>query len=361
MRKYRILVLVVSFFLSYSWVISQPTISGGSTLCMGTTKLLSATQGYTTYLWNTGQTTSFIIISNPGTYSVTVTDQNGASDQASINVVEVPNPNPIIQGSNTICPEGSQILDAGNWSSYSWSDGRVSQTLSISNPGTYSVTVTDQNGCTGEASKTVQLQTVTPISITGDTEICEGESTTLSVVPITGSIQWSTGSMNLSINVNTGGNYSVTVTDNNNCQVTESVFVSSPDPSISCPGDIYITVQEPGVEAVANFNIAVLNSCGANIPILQVDTSGYESGDMFPLGSTPQSYKLDTEGVQQSTCTFTVNVVQRSDNVVIMESGDLYVKGIYKGAIYQSPDGTCWKLTINNLGEIKALKIDCPN
>jgi hypothetical protein len=338
----------------------QVQIVGGDKLCVGTTKTLTASAGFQSYLWSTGATTSSIQITSPGPYSVTVTDNNTCAGDASVNITEVSNPSPIIEGPDFICPGSTETLDAGNWNTYEWNDGRTSSTLSITTSGSYSVTISDQNGCEGIANKNVQEYTTTPISIEGNLSICEGESTILTVNPAIGAILWNTGSSNPSIPVSTSGTYSVTVTDNNLCQVTESVEVIAPLPSISCPEDIYVTVHDPTIDTVVHFNIAIVDNCGVSIPIIQTDPSGLTSGDLFPLGTTPQSYMIDTEGTQLGSCSFNVHVVQKSAKTIIMENGDLYVKGLYKGAIYQSPDGSCWKITINNQGEIKALKIDCP-
>ena len=338
----------------------QVQILGGNALCEGSTKTLTASIGFSEYLWNTGETTASIDINTPGNYSVTVTDNNNCSGDASIVITQVSNPNPIIQGPGTICPGTSNLLDAGSWSTYQWNDGRNTQQLSINSAGTYTVTITDQNGCEGVANKMVQEYEVSTISISGNTEICDGDNTTLMVNPSSGMILWNTGSTNSSILVNMTGIYDVTVTDVNMCQVTESVNVTNPVPSLSCPEDIFITVHEPTLDTSVHFNIDILNACGNNLPIVQTDTSGFQSGDSFPLGTTSLSFLLDVEGNQQGGCSFNVNVVQKSQKVIKMENGDLFLKGIYKGAIYQSPDGSCWKIVVTNKGEIRALKIECP-
>ncbi len=338
----------------------QVQILGGNTLCQGSSKTLMTNTGFNSYQWSTNESNSSIVINTPGTYSVTVTDNNNCIGEASILITQVSNPTPNILGPDFICPGSTEILDAGNWSTYKWSDGRNTRQFPINDGGSFNVTVTDENGCSGVANKVVQAYDVTPITIDGNTEICDGESTSLSVNPSSGTIMWSTGEMVPSIQVNQIGAYGVTVTDANMCQVSELVLVSNPLPSISCPDDIYLTVHEPTLDTVVQFNIVVLNTCGASIPIVKIDTSGYNSGDSFPIGITPQSYILDTEEAQLGSCSFIVNIVQKSQNVIKMQNGDLYLKGIYRGAIYQSLDGTCWKIVISNEGEIKALKIDCP-
>jgi len=130
-----------------------------------------------------------------------------------------------------VCAGTNVTFDAGpNRQSYAWyfngtpySTG--SQTITVSNPGTYSVTV-DDHGCM--LSDTVQLDNypfITPV-ITGTTGFCQGASQPLSVTPAFSSYLWSTGATTQSVTVSATGTYSVTVTDNNTCNHTASAAVT---------------------------------------------------------------------------------------------------------------------------------------
>ncbi|HMS52563.1 MAG TPA: hypothetical protein PKD56_09555, partial [Chitinophagales bacterium] len=67
-----------------------PIILSSGYLCEGKSITLSASKGFDTYLWSpNGETKSDIIITSGGTYGVTVTDQNGCTGQASIDVEEI--------------------------------------------------------------------------------------------------------------------------------------------------------------------------------------------------------------------------------------------------------------------------------
>lgn len=103
------------------------------------------------YLWSTTETTENITVTQTGTYSVTFTDGTGcqATDEV---YVEFGSGNVIVDlGPDTALCNGETItLDAGaGFTSYEWSTQETGQTLDVSIPGDYSVTVTDAQGCTG--------------------------------------------------------------------------------------------------------------------------------------------------------------------------------------------------------------------
>jgi len=120
------------------------------TVCEGETVSLNAGAGFSSYAWSTGATGQSIIVTQTGTYSVVVTNANGCTDLDAITVFV--NPAPVVDlGPDFVLYIGeTATLDAGTGISqtYLWSDGSTEQTLTISDGGSYSVTVTSTNGCT---------------------------------------------------------------------------------------------------------------------------------------------------------------------------------------------------------------------
>ena len=212
-------------------------ISGTDTLCLGNSTTLTASGG-SSYLWSTGATTVAITVSPSATttYSVTVTDGNGCTDAASVAVVVNPLPTAGITGVNVICAGDSTTLTASGGSSYLWSNGAATASVTVSPAATttYSVTVTDGNGCTDVASRTVTVNPLPNAAIAGDTIICLGESTTLTASGGSGYL-WNTGATTASLTVApaTTTGYSVTVTNANGCTAiaTANVMVDSLPPS----------------------------------------------------------------------------------------------------------------------------------
>ncbi len=210
---------------------ANPSILGNTSLCSGGYTTLTATGG-DTYHWSTGATTASINVNTAGNYSVTASTNNGCSGSASVNVVQNQPVNVTITGNSVICSEIGTTLTATSGASYQWSSGQTTQSISVNTPGNYSVTVTNNNGCSGSSSQAVTM--MEPAVISGNTHICQGESTTLSVSG-TGTYTWSTGAHTSSITVSTPNNYSVTASLPNGCSSTASANVTvgtTPTPSI---------------------------------------------------------------------------------------------------------------------------------
>lgn len=199
-----------------------PEISyvGSTTFCEGGSVQLSAF-GAGTYEWNTGQTTQTVTASASGNYTVTVTNQFGcvASASQSVTVNSLPSPTVTANGSTTLCEGESVTLTTSTPGSYTWSTGHTDQSISVSNDGTYTVTVVDANGCEGTSDPLPV--TVNPSPEVGIVQMGpNGSSITANVfggmAPF--NYLWSTGSTTPSITVFQNGQYGVTVTDANGCE-----------------------------------------------------------------------------------------------------------------------------------------------
>jgi hypothetical protein len=160
----------------------------------------------------------------------TVTDASGNTASCSFNVTIIgTNPTPVItaNGPTTFCTGGSVILSAGIYTSYLWSTGETTDSITVTTAGIYTVTVTNSSGCTGTASITITVTSgISPtITVTGALYLCQGDSTILSAGNYSSYI-WSTGATTDSIIVTTSGTYSVTVTNSFGCTGSDSRTVT---------------------------------------------------------------------------------------------------------------------------------------
>ncbi|MCB9265881.1 MAG: gliding motility-associated C-terminal domain-containing protein [Lewinellaceae bacterium] len=201
----------------------EPAISGDTTFCQGQGTTLE-TGEYETYLWSTGEMANFIIIDQEGTYGVTVTDELGCTGEASLEVTSVETPMPQVSGNLFFCPGGSTTLDAGPYDFYLWSTGDFTQTITVNTEGSITVTVVNEEGCTGQGTVEVTERTEVAPQITGDLFICSGDITTLDAGDYESYI-WSTGDTTQAIAVNRSGDFSVTVTDEFGCTGEATVEV----------------------------------------------------------------------------------------------------------------------------------------
>jgi trimeric autotransporter adhesin len=130
--------------------------------CLGGSTVLCVPTCASGYLWNTGAITSCITVNTAGTYSVTVTYANNCVSVCSIEVMETNNPTCQIISETSFCTGDSTllcVLESGGH--YLWNTGDTMRCLMVYAPGTYSVTVTYDNGCSVTCNKTI-LETYIP-------------------------------------------------------------------------------------------------------------------------------------------------------------------------------------------------------
>ena len=217
------------------------SITGTLLLCNANqTTDLCAPLGFVSYLWNTGATTNCITGVFAGIYTVTVTDLNGCTSTCSVTVTFDPMPACSITGDLLICEGESTFLCVPPGSaSYLWSTGAVTNCITVITAGTYSVIITEANGCTSTCSATVAVNPVPVCTITGDLFFCQGQSTQLCAPPGFASYLWNTNEMTDCISVSLAGTYTVIVIDVNGCSSTCSVTVgANPLPVCSITGDL---------------------------------------------------------------------------------------------------------------------------
>ncbi len=159
------------------------TASGSTTFCQGGDVTLSAPIGYASYVWSTGETSRSIVVRTTGQYWVKVTDANGCSNNSDTITVNVfPNTLPIItvSGPTTFCEGGSVTLTApAGFSAYLWSTGATTQSITVTESGSYTVTIADGNGCTGTSTEVDVFVNPKPapiLTVVGATTICAGDS-----------------------------------------------------------------------------------------------------------------------------------------------------------------------------------------
>ncbi|MEM7036079.1 MAG: PKD domain-containing protein [Bacteroidota bacterium] len=170
--------------IDYCTVVVYPipaaNITGNVNICLGQSTTLTASGG-TDFLWSTGETTQSITVS-PGqntVYSVTVSNAGCASPPASVIVFVSQGPTALISGQDMVCAGDDVTLTATGGSSWLWSTGEVTQTITVSNvqgSTTVSVVASD-GGCDGPpASFTVDLHEK-PAADFSAPEMCVGNQT----------------------------------------------------------------------------------------------------------------------------------------------------------------------------------------
>ncbi len=185
------------------------TISGNTTLCAGETTTLTAS-GASTFVWSTGTTGPSITVSATGTYSVTASSNCGTvTESVTVSVGSIPAVS--VSSGSMICAGGSATLTASSNAPVLWSTGSTDASITVTTPGTYSVTAT--NGCgTSTASTTVIEGTAPTVEVSGEDLLCPGAQVVLTATanaPVT----WNNGATGNTLTVTTAGLYIATATN----------------------------------------------------------------------------------------------------------------------------------------------------
>lgn len=260
------------------------------------------------YQWNTTPTQNTATATNvpQGNYQVIVTNPaTGCADTAYQTVAANGTPIAYITGVQNVTCAGAangaaQAAVAGGTGpyTYNWGGGIVTPIRSNLAGGSYTVTVTDVNGCSSTATAFINEPTPLIATVTSTPASCAGNlDGTLIVVPDGGAgayqIRWSTTPQqtNDTITNLAPGSYTVTVTDANNCSVTRSTSVSSPPPFVITQNSITQT------------------NCGGTNGAITITAIG---------GTGTKTYQLDA-GTPQATGAFT-NVTPGPHTILITDA-----------------------------------------
>lgn len=254
-------------------------VTGDSVVCNdGQVTLTAVTTGAVVgFRWSTGATTPTIVVTQPGTYTLQVTFAGGVVQTANYRVRGL-NPVVTIAGGPGLCPGGSTALlaMAAGARAWRWSTGATTPGLTVTQPGTYTVTASYGAGCTATASVTV---VVNSLAVSGRLQLCPGQSTTLTAVATGAAVvsyRWNMGAATPTLTVGQAGNYVVTAVFADGCHVTTSHRVGPPTARVaSVTGD---TVLCPG----SSLQLTALNpdaltyrwNTGATMPVITVGAPG---------------------------------------------------------------------------------------
>jgi len=215
-----------------------PISCNGSTDGSAITSPSGGTSPYT-YSWGTGATTQTIGNLGAGSYSVTVTDNNGCQTTGSVTLAAPAAifATPTVQ--NVLCngfATGSVSLAVSGGVtpySYSWNNGATTQNILNLNAGTYSVMITDNNGCQYSVTAAVTQTAPVIVSSTQSNISCNGLSDGSVNLTITGgtspyTFSWDNGIIVQNLNNISAGVYAVTVSDVNGCTAKDTVTITEP-------------------------------------------------------------------------------------------------------------------------------------
>ena len=277
-------------------IITTPdvTLPDTSVICLSDTLLLNADVPLATYLWQNGSTLSTFEVTAPGWYAVTVSTACGTDSDSTL-VTSFPiMASPDLGPDLTLCPGGQITLYANSGSGmYLWNDMSIGDSLSVTTPGTYSVTVMDQ--CTTSADTILITASNAPpdVDLPSALTLCQGQTIVVDALLAGVSYIWSDGTTDPSLPISLPGTYSLTVTnrcgaDQDSVMVLDGGALPVIDLGLDiqlCPGDVQVLTPDLStadawlwqdgstnptflVNSATTITIEVSNACGSSFDTL---------------------------------------------------------------------------------------------
>jgi len=217
-------------------------LGNDTTLCIGQSLTLNAGNVGATYSWSNGLNTQTITVSSSGTYTVTAT-AGICSGTGTITVNFVASPTVNLGNNISVCLGIPVTIDAGNaGSTYLWSNGAVTETISPVVSGIYTVTVSIGT-CTATGSISVSFTALPVVNLGPDQYLCS-QSTILDAGNAGATYLWSNGQITETISVNSSGTYWVQV-QNGTCTGTDTVIITEGiSPTVNLGPDIQLCYGE---------------------------------------------------------------------------------------------------------------------
>jgi len=242
-----------------------------------------ATQPYT-YNWNNGATTEDLVNLSAGTYTLSVTDNNGCKNNSL--TAKITQPQVLIAttnvANNVSCNAGKNgavnLSVTGGTTPYNfnWSNNASTQNITSLSATSYLVTVTDAQSCKTTASAIVSEPAALKVAASQTDVKCNGNSTGSIQLNVSGGVSpysynWNNSATSQNISSLVAGNYLVTVTDKNACVASQKISITEPTAlvanftktDVSCFGKADGAVQLQANGGTPNYNFKWSN--GSNL------------------------------------------------------------------------------------------------
>lgn len=303
--------------------------------------------------WTNGETTEDLAGLSAGNYDVNILDANGCALFVSYTVTE---PTALeITGSttSTLCAGDSNgtasVSAIGGTTAYQylWSNGETEESQTGLAAGTYTVTVFDSNNCQNSIALTIEDPAIlnATINLTEEIACADGTNASLEVIANGGTgvyaYQWSNNANTSSLNGLGAGTYTVTITDENQCFITEAITISAPE-AISVNLDL---VENATCNGDQNGRIETTTTGGAE-PYSYTWNNGVTTANLDGLGAG--IYTLTV--IDNNGCTTEISTTITEPTALTIVEGDIVnvnCQGAATGNVYLIVEGGATPYTFN--------------
>ncbi|MCP2028435.1 putative secreted protein [Flavobacterium sp. HSC-32F16] len=289
--------------------------SGGATGSLSVSP--SGGIGTYTYLWTNGATSSSISNLTAGNYSVTITDAILCEKVLNFTITQPP----VLTASqgtinNVSCNSGANgsatvnVTGGSPSYTYSWSpSGGTAATASGLTAGTYIVTVTDANACTTTQSFDITQPSALSVTPSQTNILCRNAATGSASVTVTGgtgtyTYSWApSGGTAATATGLTAGTYIATITDANNCQITQSFTITEPAAALTATPVSQVNIACNGEN---NGSATVSASGGTGTYTYSWAPSGGTAATASGLAAGTYTVTITDANLCQTTQSFTI-------------------------------------------------------
>ncbi|OFY87018.1 MAG: hypothetical protein A2236_00070 [Bacteroidetes bacterium RIFOXYA2_FULL_33_7] len=240
-----------------------------------------------TYVWDNGKLTQDLDNLGGGTFSVTVTDLNGCTATGTYEVAaSVCAMTSEISGTNVSCfagNDGTVNFTVANGTApytFEWLSGETTEDLTGLEAGYYSVTATDAEGCISYENITLGQPTAITSSSVATNALCNGGSDGSIDLSVSGgtapyTYEWNHGALAQDVLSLSAGDYVVTITDANACELLDTVSVSAPNALVTTLTNIVTLNYCNGGKAIADMSYT-----GGTVPYTYHWSTGSTAADL---------------------------------------------------------------------------------
>lgn len=300
------------------------------------------------YQWNDNSTDTTYLVNSTGTYSVTVTFDNGCTISDEIIILEPQDVEVDLGPDSSIICEGTSIVLDGTIGiqgvNYQWNDGEESPIKEISESGKYILSA-EVDGCFTSDSAVINVQETPIIDLGMDQAFCEGDNFTLDASYSGASYQWQDGSTNPTFQGNTAGLYWAEVVISG-CSYRDSISINFvPTPPVNIGNDTTLCVGQSVILTSSDVDDATFTwqdgSVGQDYEVtdegpyvLTVDVMGcmnsdsiyitYQDAPDFELGQDISACEGDVVTISTSTMAdaYFWNTGDQSNEITVDSSGN---------------------------------------